>query len=76
MKSFISGSLIRDLFPFSIARMPDKSSNVPSSTVHSAIGAESLRIARASVILKFFNKHEINFNNVCQRKKELLPLCT
>ena len=28
--------------------MPDKSSNVPPSIVHSAIGAESLRIARAS----------------------------
>ena len=27
--------------------MPDKSSNVPSSIVYSAIGAESLRIARA-----------------------------
>ena len=38
----------KDSFPFSIARMPDKSSNVPSSIVYSAIGAESLRIARAS----------------------------
>ena len=28
--------------------MPDKSSNVPSSLVYTAIGAESLRIARAS----------------------------
>ena len=28
--------------------MPDKSSNVPSSIVYSAIVAESLRIARAS----------------------------
>ena len=28
--------------------MPDKSSNIPSSIVCSAIGAESLRIARAS----------------------------
>ena len=28
--------------------MPDKSSNVPSSIVYSAIGAELLRIARAS----------------------------
>ena len=27
--------------------MPDKSSNVPSSIVYSAIGAESLRITRA-----------------------------
>ena len=38
----------RESFPFSIVRMSDKSSNVPSSTVYSAIGAESLRIARAS----------------------------
>ena len=38
----------RDSFPFSIGRMPDKSSNVPSSIVYSAIGAESLRIVRAS----------------------------
>ena len=38
----------RDSFPFSIVRMPDKSSNVPSSIVYSAISAESLRIARAS----------------------------
>ena len=38
----------RGSFPFSIIRMPDKSSNVPSSIVYSAIGAESLRIARAS----------------------------
>ena len=38
----------RDSFPFSIVRMLDKSSNVPSSRVYSAIGAESLRIATAS----------------------------
>ena len=38
----------RDSFPFSIVRMPDESSNVPSSKVYSVIGAESLRIARAS----------------------------
>ena len=38
----------RDSFPFSIVRMPDKSSNVPSGIVYSAIGTESLRIARAS----------------------------
>ena len=37
----------RDSFPFPIVRMPDKSSNVPSSIVYSATGAESLRIARA-----------------------------
>ena len=38
----------RDSFPFSIVRMPDKSSNVPSSTIYSAIGSELLRIARAN----------------------------
>ena len=38
----------RDSFPFSIVRMPDKSSNIPSSIVYSAIGAGSLRITRAS----------------------------
>ena len=38
----------RDSFPFSIVRMPDKPSNVPSSLVYSAIVPESLRIARTS----------------------------
>ena len=38
----------RDSLPFSTVRIPDKSSNVPSSKVHFAISAESLRIARAS----------------------------
>ena len=45
----------RDSFPFSIARMPGKSSNVPSSIVYSAIGAESLIIARASNNPKSFS---------------------
>ena len=40
--------LFEDSFSFSIVRMPDRSSNVPSSIVYSAIGAESLRIARGS----------------------------
>ena len=38
----------RDSFPFTIVTMPDKSSNVPSGIVYSAIGAESLKISRAS----------------------------
>ena len=38
----------RESFPFCIVRIPEKSSNVPSSIVYSATGAESLRIARAS----------------------------
>ena len=45
----------RDSFPFSIVRMPDKSSNLPPSIVYSAIGAESLRIARASNNAKSFS---------------------
>ena len=93
----------RDLFPFSIVRMPDRSSNVLSSIVFSAIGAESLRIAKASnnhksistaikplialisrqgisiekiniFSLKFLNKNQIDFNNVCQSKQEMLNL--
>ena len=35
-------------FPFSIVKMLDKSSNVPSTIVYSAIDAESLTIARVS----------------------------
>ena len=50
---YIMGSV--DSFPFSVVRMPDKSSNVPSSIVYSANGAESLRIARASNILESFS---------------------
>ena len=38
----------RDSFPFSVVRMPDKSSCIQSSIVFSAIGAESFRITRAS----------------------------
>ena len=38
----------RDSFPFSIVTMPDKSRNESSRIVYSAIGVESLRIARAS----------------------------
>ena len=34
-----------DSFRFSLVRMPDKSSNKPSSLVYSVIGAESLSIA-------------------------------
>ena len=36
----------RDSFPSSVVRIPDKSSNVPFSTVYAVIGSESLRIAR------------------------------
>ena len=79
------------------------SSNIPSSIVYSVIGAESLRIARASnnpesfstavkpliaqmnrqgvsiekinsCLLKFINKHQVDFNNVCQSNQKLLNL--
>ena len=45
----------RDSFPFSIFIFPDKSSNVLSSIVYSAIRAESLRIARATDNPKSFS---------------------
>ena len=38
----------RDNFPFSIVRMPFKSSNIPSKIFYSTLGAEVLRIGRAS----------------------------
>ena len=38
----------KDSILFSIVRMPDKSSNVPSSIVYSTIGPASLKIVRAS----------------------------
>ena len=38
----------KESFPFCIGRMPEKSSNVPSSIVYSATSAELLRIARGS----------------------------
>ena len=43
----------RDNFPFSIVRMPYKSSNIPSKIFYSSIGAEILRIGRASTTLKW-----------------------
>ena len=46
----------RDWFPFAIVRMPDKSGNVPSSIVYSAIGAELLRTAIASNNPESFSK--------------------
>ena len=57
MEDFIFGLFDkRDSFPFSIVRMPDKSSNVPSSIVYSAIVPESLRIARTSNNPESFSK--------------------
>ena len=44
----------RDSFPFSIVRMPYKCSNIPSKTFYATIGAEILRIGRASSSLDSF----------------------
>ena len=44
-----------DSFSFSIVKIPDNSSNVPSSIVYSTIGAKSLRIARSSNNLESFS---------------------
>ena len=72
--------VMRNSFPFSIVRMRDNSSNVPYSTVYSAICTESSRITSASnnpesfstainsVILKISNKLQGDFNNVCRSK--------
>ena len=38
----------RDAFPFTIVRMPYKSSNIPSNIFYSSICAETLRVARVS----------------------------
>ena len=46
----------RDNFPFSIVRMPYKSSNIPSKIFYSSIGAEILRIGRASTTSEAFTK--------------------
>ena len=44
----------RDNFPFDIVRMPTASSNMPSTIFYSAIGAEILRVARASTGVEGF----------------------
>ena len=44
----------RDGFPFSIVRMPYRSSNMPSMIFYSAIGVEILRIAKATSIVDTF----------------------
>lgn len=39
----------RDSFPFSILRMPEKSSNIPSNIFYTSIGANCLGIARIAI---------------------------
>ena len=63
--------------------MPDNSSNVPSSIVYSAIGAESFSTAIKPLVVRMsrqeginnvlrndFYKHQADFN-ICQSKQEL-----
>ena len=93
----------RDDFNFSIVRMPYKHSNLPSSVFYSAIGAETLRIAKASnnkisfsssvrplvqrmqkqganrikvknVLKKFFNKHQVYFDDITNNIEDLFSL--
>ena len=66
----------RDSFPFSIMRIADKSRNVPSNIVYSAIDVESLRITRTNNNPDSFFI-AIKSLVVCmskQRKQELLHL--
>ena len=44
----------RDAFPFFIVRMPNKSSNIPSTTFYGAIMSEFLRIARNTLLYTDF----------------------
>ena len=44
----------RDAFNFSIVRFPYKESNIPTKMFHSTIGAEALRISRATSSYKSF----------------------
>ena len=44
----------RDAFPFPIVRMPDLSGNIPKHIFYGSIGAEMLRIARATLLFEDF----------------------
>ena len=61
----------RDGFPFSIVRMPFRSSNMPSSIFYSAIGAEILRIARTTSIRENFLKSAQTLINRMMRQGAL-----
>ena len=43
-----------DAFPFSIVRMPDLSTNIPSNIFYGAVFSELLRIARATLLFNDF----------------------
>ena len=57
----------RDSFPFSIVRMPFKCSNMPSKIFYSTIGAEILRIGRASSTIGPFIK---SAKSIIERMKD------
>lgn len=44
----------RDKFPFHIVRMPDRKSNIPSSTFHGPIFSEFFRIGRCCLLVQDF----------------------
>ena len=58
----------RDNFPFNIVRMPFSSSNMPSKIFYSTIGAEILRIARATTKTDDFITSGKIFHSVCSNK--------
>ena len=45
----------RDVFNFSVVRMPFKCSNIPNKMFYSTIGAEVLQICRATSRYNFFS---------------------
>ena len=58
----------RDYFPFSIVRMPYKCSNMPSSIFYASLGAEILRIARATNTREHFI--ESSRQILCRMRKQ------
>ena len=53
----------RDAFPFLIVRMPYIDSNIPKSTLYSALVGEFLRIARSSLLYKDINEKAMELLN-------------
>ena len=62
-------------FPFPIVRIPDNSSNVPSSIVYFTFGADSLRIARAGnnpdsfstafkLLITHMSRHQVSIEKI------------
>ena len=45
--------------PFSIIRMPDLSSNMPSKIFYASLGDESLRIVRSTTELESLSHHAL-----------------